>query len=89
MDLIPQEMTNAETPRRTHHLNMLFRVIIFPSYAKHLEIVPTNTTATHIPYPPPYLPLERGEIGTTFMKLRKPHEIPSSSEGGLEWGWGS
>ena len=42
-----------------------------------------NTTATYIPHPPPDLPLERGGIGKTSMKVRKTHKIPSPSGGGL------
>ena len=34
-----------------------------------------STTATYIPHPPPDLPLERGGIGKTSMKVRKTHKI--------------
>jgi hypothetical protein len=36
-----------------------------------------NTTATHIRHPPPDLPLERGGIGKTSMKVGKTHKISS------------
>jgi hypothetical protein len=60
-----------------------------------------NTTATHMPHPPPDLPLERGGIKKTPTKVGKTNEIspmqeknpinnkiPSTSGGGLGWGWG-
>jgi hypothetical protein len=36
---------------------------------------PFNTTATYIPHPPPDLPLERGGIGKTPMKVGKTNKI--------------
>jgi hypothetical protein len=35
----------------------------------------SNTTATYIPHPPPDLPLERGGIGKTPMKVGKTNKI--------------
>src|SRR3972149_2765225 len=49
----------------TAHHDIDFSQVVIPGL--------TNTTATYIPHPPPDLPLERGGIGKTSMKVRKTH----------------
>ena len=43
--------------------------------AMHITASVFITTATYMPHPPPDLPLERGGIGKTSMKVRKTHKI--------------